>query len=118
MKRKKTTNALEIIDRDNAHDPGLRRRVEQAMVYCEMAQAIYDARNEAGLTQQKLADLVGTTQSAIARLEDADYNGHSLSMVQRIAEALGRRVEVKLVPVRRSPRRAAASTGVGRSARG
>ena len=79
------------------------------MVYAEMAQAIYDARNDAGLTQQKLADLVGTTQSAIARLEDADYNGHSLSMVQRIAAALGRRVEVKLIPVKRTARRTSAS---------
>jgi DNA-binding XRE family transcriptional regulator len=110
MKRKKTSNALELIASYTAHDPGFRRRVEQEMVYAEMAQAIYDARNEAGLTQQKLADLVGTTQSAIARLEDADYNGHSLSMVQRIAEALGRRVEVKLVPLKRAPRRAGAST--------
>ena len=109
MKRKKTSNALEIIERDTAHDPGFRRRVEQGMVYAEMAQAIYDARNDAGLTQQKLADLVGTTQSAIARLEDADYNGHSLSMVQRIADALGRRLEVKLVPLGRVPKRKSAS---------
>jgi DNA-binding XRE family transcriptional regulator len=110
MKRKKTSDALELIERDSAHDPGFRRRVEQAMVYAEMAQAIYDARIDAGLTQQKLADLVGTTQSAIARLEDADYNGHSLSMVQRIAAALGRRVEVKLVPVKRMAKRTSAST--------
>ena len=109
MKRRKTSNALEIIARDVGDDPRHRRAVEEGMVYAEMAQAIYDARNEAGLTQQKLADLVGTTQSAIARLEDSDYNGHSLSMVQRIAEALGRRVEVKLVPLKRVSRRSGAS---------
>lgn len=110
MKRRKPSNALEILARHAGHDPQLRRMVEQGMVYAELAQAIYDARNDAGLTQQKLADLVGTTQSAIARLEDADYNGHSLSMVQRIADALGRRVEVKLVPLKRAPRRSGAST--------
>ena len=109
MKRRKTSNALEILARHVGDDPRHRRMVEEGMVYAEMAQAIYDARNEAGLTQQKLADMVGTTQSAIARLEDFDYNGHSLSMVQRVAEALGRRVEVKLVPLKRAPRRTAAS---------
>jgi DNA-binding XRE family transcriptional regulator len=109
MKRRKTSNALELIAKDSGHDPQHRRRVERGMVYAEMAQAIYDARNEAGLTQQKLADLVGTTQSAIARLEDADYDGHSLSMVQRIAKALGRRVEVKLIPVKRMAKRTSAS---------
>ena len=52
----------------------------------------------AGLTQAELAQLVGTTQSVISRLEDADYEGHSLSMLQRIADALHQRLEVRFVP--------------------
>jgi predicted transcriptional regulator len=40
-------------------------------------------------------DRVGTKQSAIARLEDADYDGHSLSMLQKIAGALNQKVEIK-----------------------
>lgn len=64
-----------------------------------MAQLIYDARTKAGLTQKELAKLVGTTQSVIARLEDADYEGRSLTMLNRIAGALARRVEVRFVPV-------------------
>jgi predicted transcriptional regulator len=59
---------------------------------------IYEARTQAGLTQQELADLVGTKQPVIARLEDADYDGHSLSMLQRIATALHKRLEIQLVP--------------------
>jgi transcriptional regulator with XRE-family HTH domain len=51
---------------------------------------IYDARQKAGLTQKQLAELIGTKQQVIARLEDADYEGHSLSMLQRIASGLGR----------------------------
>jgi predicted transcriptional regulator len=47
------------------------------------------------LTQKQLADRVGTKQSAIARLEDADYDGHSLSMLQKIAGALNQKVEIK-----------------------
>lgn len=39
----------------------------------------------------------GSTQSVIARLEDADYGGHSLTMLRRIAEAIGYDVEVRFV---------------------
>ncbi len=59
---------------------------------------IFDARTRAGLTQTQLAELIDTKQPVIARLEDADYEGHSLSMLQRIAEALGQRLEVSFVP--------------------
>lgn len=58
-------------------------------------------RTEAGLSQRELAKKVGTTASAICRLEDADYEGHSLSMLRRIAAALGRRVEIRFVPAGR-----------------
>ena len=44
-----------------------------------------NARTEAGLSQKELAEMIGTTQSVISRLEDADYEGHSLSMLSRIA---------------------------------
>jgi transcriptional regulator with XRE-family HTH domain len=60
-----------------------------------VAQLIYEARTTRGLTQKELADRIGTKQSAIARLEDADYDGHSLSMLQKIAGALNQRVEIK-----------------------
>ncbi|NLX21224.1 MAG: transcriptional regulator, partial [Phycisphaerae bacterium] len=40
----------------------------------------------------------GTTPSVISRLEDADYQGHSLSMLRRIAAALNQRVEIRFIP--------------------
>ncbi len=58
-------------------------------------QLIYEARTARGLTQKQLADRVGTKQSAIARLEDADYDGHSLSMLQKNAVALNQKVGIK-----------------------
>lgn len=67
---------------------------------------LHEARTRAGLSQAQLARLIGTRQSVIARLEDADYEGHSLSMLLRIAAAVDCRLEVRLVPVRR--RRSAA----------
>ncbi len=59
----------------------------------------YELRTEAGLSQRKLAELVGTTASVICRLEDADYEGHSLSMLNRIAAAVGKRVQITFVPI-------------------
>jgi len=76
--------------------------------------ALYRLRIEAGLTQMALAKMVGTTASVISRLEDADYRGHSLSMLRRITQALGWRIELRLVPAtgplrgRNRPRRPAA----------
>lgn len=63
----------------------------------DVAQSIYDARIEAGLTQEELANLIGTTKSAISRLEDSNYEGHSLNMLRRIADALGKTVRVEFV---------------------
>ncbi|MCY7320620.1 MAG: helix-turn-helix transcriptional regulator, partial [Phormidesmis sp. CAN_BIN36] len=57
------------------------------------------ARTQAGLTQQQLADRIGTKQSVIARLEDAEYEGHSLSMLQKIAQALDQQLEIHLIPI-------------------
>jgi transcriptional regulator with XRE-family HTH domain len=50
------------------------------------------------LTQEGLAKLVGTTASVISRLEDSDYEGHSLTMLKRIAGAVDKRVEIRFVP--------------------
>jgi ribosome-binding protein aMBF1 (putative translation factor) len=63
-----------------------------------VAQTIYDARTKAGLSQSELAALIGSKQPVIARLEDADYEGHSLTMLQRIAAALEQRLELRFVP--------------------
>ena len=79
-------------------DPELHRQADEALVNAEVAQQIYAVRTKAKLTQNELAELVGTTQSVIARLEDADYEGHSLSMLQRIASALHKRLEIRFVP--------------------
>lgn len=94
----KTKNALKILDRITGDDPELRELIEEETINAHVARMLYDARTHAGLTQQELADLVGTKQPVIARLEDADYDGHSLSMLQRIATALNQRLEIHLVP--------------------
>lgn len=97
MPRKKTRNALELIARDVGPEPGFRARVEEEKFNAQVARMVLEARTAAGLTQQELADLARTTQPVIARLEDADYEGHSLRMLRRIARALNRSLEIRLV---------------------
>lgn len=84
-----------------SRDKELARMVADHVVNLEIAQQIYDLRTKAGYKQDDLARLVGTTPSVISRLEDADYEGHSLSMLKRIAAALGKRVVVKFVEGKR-----------------
>ncbi len=95
----KTTDGMKIIDSMIGDDAELREMCEQATLNAHVAQLIYDARTEAGLSQTELAQMIDTTQSVISRLEDADYEGHSLSMLSRIAKALNREVKINLVPV-------------------
>ncbi|MDJ0798850.1 MAG: helix-turn-helix transcriptional regulator [Calothrix sp. MO_167.B12] len=94
----KTDDALNIIDKRTPTDPELEAMVAEANINAEVAQLIYEARTKAGLTQKQLAELVGTKQPVIARLEDADYEGHSLSMLQKIAHALNQRLVIHLTP--------------------
>ena len=101
-KRKSTSDAVEILHRRyyEGHPERL-ASLEEERANLEIACKLYDLRDKAGLTQKELAKLVGTTPSVISRLEDADYEGHSLSMLRRIAGALDKRVEIRFVPVRR-----------------
>ena len=96
--KRRTANALDIIDRITGDDADLRGKIAQATINAKVAEMLFDARQKAGLTQAQLAERVGTKQPVIARLEDADYDGHSLTMLQRIAAALGQRLEVRLTP--------------------
>jgi DNA-binding XRE family transcriptional regulator len=98
-KTKKTTDAVEILHslfiKD---DPKRRAALEEERQKLQIAGQIYELRTRAKLSQAELARMVGTTQSVISRLEDADYEGHSLTMLRRIAKALNCRLELRFVP--------------------
>ncbi len=93
----KTTDAIKILDRITGDDPELRELIQQETVNVHVARLIYGARTQAGLTQEELAKRIGSKQPVIARLEDADYEGHSLTMLQRIAEALDLALDIRFV---------------------
>ncbi|MQY62041.1 helix-turn-helix domain-containing protein [archaeon] len=98
-KKRKIVDGAEILEKDFVKG-NLKRaqKLEEAREDLYVAGKIYKLRKEAGLTQKELADLVGTQQSDISRLEDADYNGHTWKMLQRIAAAVHCCVKVEFVP--------------------
>jgi DNA-binding XRE family transcriptional regulator len=103
QRRKPAIDAVEVLHRRfYAGKPARLKSLDAARANEEVARKIHELRTAAGLTQTQLARLTGTTAPVICRLEDADYEGHSLAMLRRIAGALNQRIEIRFVPVRRS----------------
>jgi transcriptional regulator with XRE-family HTH domain len=97
-----TTDALGILDDLIGDDAEIRQMIAEEAANLHIAQLLYDARKAAGLTQKELAQRIDTSQSVVARLEDADYKGHSLSMLRRIADTLDLTVDISLKPKQKS----------------
>jgi ribosome-binding protein aMBF1 (putative translation factor) len=95
---RRTRDAVEIMDHlILKNDRERLANVDRIYTDLLIAQAIYDLRTAAGLSQAELASRVGTQPSAICRLEDGAYQGHSFGMLRRIAGALGKRIEIRFV---------------------
>ncbi len=80
-------------------DPEFAARFEQACEAWDVALQISDLRRHAGLSQKDLAKLLKTSQQQVSRLESPSYEGHSLSMLRRVAEVLHARVRVVFEPI-------------------
>ena len=93
-----TSDAVEILKQRTGIDPQRDPAMLQVADELRVGQLIYDARTAANLSQKQLADLIGATESEIAELEDAEFQGHSLAMLRRIALALHRKLEIRFVP--------------------
>jgi DNA-binding XRE family transcriptional regulator len=77
----------------------------------QIARQMLAARSRAGLTQDAVAEKMGTTKSAISRLESAGKHAPSLTTLKRYASAVGCNLEVRLVPQKASVRSAGRSRG-------
>jgi ribosome-binding protein aMBF1 (putative translation factor) len=92
-KAKRTTSAIEIFDRlEYDGRPDRVEELEQTRREMALGLKIRRLREGAGLTQQQLADMIDTQPSSISRIEDADYDAHTLSLLKRVAEALDMRL--------------------------
>jgi transcriptional regulator with XRE-family HTH domain len=87
--------------------PGVKKAYDDLGDEFAFLDEVLKARAEAGLTQGEVAARVGTTQSAIARLESVQpRHSPSIATLQRYARALGYKVEIRLVKdVRRGTKR-------------
>ena len=79
----------EIVEKRIRKSATYRKSFARTLHQIDLALLVREMREGAGLTQTELAKRAGTTQSVIARLEDAEYTGHSLATLQRIALACG-----------------------------
>jgi len=93
MKRK--TNFDRYIE-EQLRDKDFAERFRKAGEAWDVALRLSALRKESGLSQKELARRVGTTQQQISRLESPSYEGHSLSMLRRIATVLGATVHIEL----------------------
>ncbi len=99
MKKKKTTDAVAILEKLFIKgDPERLAAIEAERGKIKIAEQIYALRKERGLTQQQLADVMGTTQSVISRLESTDYESERIETLQKLAAALQCHLEVRFVP--------------------
>ena len=98
--------------------PEVRREYDALAEEFELLDEILKARAAAGFTQAELAERIGTTQSAVARMESAiGKHSPSIATLKRYASALGYRLQVRLVKQRgltgRSTRTRGRSTRAG-----
>lgn len=106
-KSKMTSDAVEILHRRYFEgQPERLAELEAARASAAVARTAYELRTKARLSQETLARRIGVTKSDIANLEDDDFEGDALGLLQRIAAALNKNVEIRVVP--RKPKRRAA----------
>ena len=101
MKRRKD-DLDRLIEKALKIDPSLKEGMEKAGRAWDIAFQMYDLRKKIGITQTQLAKLVKTSQSNIARIESADYTGYTLKTLEKVANALKARIEIKIVPEKNS----------------
>lgn len=98
MKRKKD-DLDKTIDKILKKDPSFQEELDRAGEAWDIAFQIIGLREKAGLTQKQLAELVGTKQSNISRIESADYTGYTWRTLEKITKALKARLQIKIVPI-------------------
>lgn len=102
----KTTDALEIIDDLYFKGrPDMQELLARSRAKLALAHDLRTLREHAEVSQQELADRIGTTRSVIARLEKPGYEQHTVSTLLKYTGALGYTMEISFVPVNRDGKR-------------
>ena len=83
--------------REDIKDPEFKKHYEEEKQALTLAMKITELRENKGLSQQQLAQLMGTSQQAISRIESGKYEGFTLKTLEKIAEATGMRVKIEFI---------------------
>lgn len=97
----KKTNFDRYLD-EQMKDQAFAERFAQAGQAWDVALQIAALRKQAGLSQKDLAKALKTSQQQVSRLESPCYEGHSLSMLRRVADVLHSRVRIVFEPVKKA----------------
>jgi transcriptional regulator with XRE-family HTH domain len=92
---RKKTNFDHYLE-EQLKDPDFKERFKKAGEAWDVAIQIASLRRRCGLSQKELARRLGTSQQQVSRLESPSYEGHSLSMLRRVADVLGATVHVQI----------------------
>jgi DNA-binding XRE family transcriptional regulator len=94
-RKKKTTEAVEILDRRYREQvPGWDEEVAKEEMRVKVGITVINLRNKAKMTQQQLADRMGITQSMLSQIENGNYDGSVLDMLWRTCLALGMHLDL------------------------
>lgn len=92
-----TSDGLEILDRlFGADDPNWERDVRRARSEIAVGQQIYALRKKRGLTQAQLAKMANTSVPAISRIENANYDGHSLKVLRKLVQLMDGQLRISI----------------------
>ena len=87
---------VEAFLRESLKDPLLKAEFDRQQPEFAVIQAMIDVRRKKSLTQKQLAEKLGTTQSAISRLEQGNINP-TIGFMQKLADALGSRLDIRFI---------------------
>lgn len=85
------------MDAELAANPRLNELFQLELARLKLADQIFRARRERKMSQASLAQLIGTKQPTVARMERPDYTNYTVKTLAKVAAATGYRLDVQLV---------------------
>ncbi|OIP72247.1 MAG: transcriptional regulator [Oscillatoriales cyanobacterium CG2_30_40_61] len=95
----KTTDGITIINSLINDDADLQQMITESYINAEIGQLIYDTRIKEKVTAKELADIIGIQESVILDLEEGDYEGNALIILEKVAKVFQQRIQVQLISV-------------------
>jgi len=82
---------------EDLKDPEFKALYKEERQALKLAMKVVKLREKKGLSQQQLANLMGTSQQAISRIESGEYEGFTLKTLEKLAEATGTQLKIDFV---------------------